>query len=65
MFRNLTEKLGHLHTTLICLGIYAGQMLVSYLWLSIFTMGPLEWGCRVLTYGQFTPLIKRNSKNAS
>ncbi|WP_236847724.1 DUF418 domain-containing protein [Brevibacillus laterosporus] len=45
--------------------MYAGQMLVSYLWLSIFTMGPLEWGWRVLTYGQFTPLIKRNSKNAS
>ncbi|MGG3874362.1 DUF418 domain-containing protein [Brevibacillus laterosporus] len=62
---NLSGKLGHLQTTLICLGIYALQMLASYLWLSIFTMGPLEWGWRVLTYGTFTPLIKRNSENAS
>ena len=38
--------------------IWAAQILWSPLWLSAFTMGPLEWVWRCLTYGRWVPLRK-------
>lgn len=37
-------------------GIWALQLVWSPLWLSVFTMGPLEWLWRCLTYGRMVPL---------
>ena len=38
--------------------IWIAQVLWSPLWLSIFSMGPLEWMWRCLTYGRMVPLRK-------
>ncbi|WP_396594741.1 DUF418 domain-containing protein [Brevundimonas sp. R86498] len=37
-------------------GIWVLQLIWSPLWLSVFTMGPLEWLWRCLTYGRMVPL---------
>ena len=39
-------------------GVWAVQLIWSPLWLSVFQMGPLEWGWRCLTYGRMVPLRK-------
>lgn len=52
-------KLGYVQTTLICLGIYVVQMVLSTLWLSVFKMGPLEWLWRAFTYMTIPPLRKK------
>lgn len=38
--------------------IWAAQIIWSPLWLSVFTMGPLEWIWRCLTYGRMVPIRK-------
>ena len=38
--------------------IWAAQIVWSPLWLSVFSMGPLEWIWRCLTYGRMVPLRK-------
>jgi uncharacterized protein len=40
-------------------GVWAAQLIWSPLWLSVFSMGPLEWGWRCLTYRRMVPLLKR------
>ena len=37
-------------------GVWAAQLIWSPLWLSVFSMGPLEWGWRCLTYKRMVPL---------
>lgn len=39
--------------------IYALQHLFSFIWLSIFAMGPMEWLWRTLTYLRPQPLLRR------
>jgi len=39
-------------------GIWAAQLIWSPLWLSVFQMGPLEWGWRCLTYRRMVPIRK-------
>lgn len=39
-------------------GVWAAQLIWSPLWLSVFRMGPLEWGWRCLTYRRRVPLGK-------
>ena len=39
-------------------GVWAAQLIWSPLWLSVFSMGPLEWGWRCLTYRRMVPLLK-------
>jgi uncharacterized protein len=41
-------------------GVWLVQLIWSPLWLSVFTMGPLEWVWRCLTYKRFVPLLKSN-----
>ncbi|MDQ8027137.1 MAG: DUF418 domain-containing protein [Brevundimonas sp.] len=43
---------------LIIAGVWAAQLIWSPLWLSRFSMGPLEWLWRCLTYGRWVPLAK-------
>lgn len=38
--------------------VWAAQILWSPLWLSVFSMGPLEWIWRCLTYGRMVPIRK-------
>lgn len=54
----LGGKVGLLGTELIALGVYAFQILFSYLWMKAFRFGPVEWVWRMLTYGEKLP-IKR------
>lgn len=39
-------------------GVWAAQLIWSPLWLSVFQMGPLEWGWRCLTYKRMVPILK-------
>ncbi|MFC7377904.1 DUF418 domain-containing protein [Brevundimonas sp. GCM10030266] len=41
---------------LVIAGVWAVQLIWSPLWLSRFSMGPLEWLWRCLTYGRWVPL---------
>ena len=38
--------------------VWIAQLIWSALWLSVFSMGPLEWIWRCLTYGRMVPLRK-------
>ncbi len=38
--------------------VWVAQLIWSPLWLSVFSMGPLEWLWRCLTYGRMIPLRK-------
>jgi uncharacterized protein len=40
----------------VVFGIWAAQLALSSLWLSKFSMGPLEWLWRALTYGTLPPM---------
>lgn len=42
----------------IVIGIWALQLIWSPLWLARFSMGPLEWVWRCLTYGRRVPILK-------
>lgn len=42
----------------VVVAIWAAQLIWSPLWLSVFTMGPLEWIWRCLTYGRRVPFRK-------
>ncbi|MFA4939755.1 DUF418 domain-containing protein [Brevundimonas sp.] len=42
----------------LVLGVWALQLVWSPLWLSRFSMGPLEWVWRCLTYGRRVPIQK-------
>lgn len=42
----------------LVLGVWAVQLVWSPLWLSRFSMGPLEWVWRCLTYGRLVPIRK-------
>lgn len=42
-------------------GIWIAQLIWSPLWLSAFSMGPLEWVWRCLTYGRMVPLRKASA----
>ncbi len=46
----LFGKFGALQSTLIALGIFAGQIVLSSIWLRYFAYGPMEWIWRQLTY---------------
>jgi uncharacterized protein len=48
----LFGKVGALSATLIALGIFLFQIVVSAVWLKYFTYGPMEWIWRQLTYGR-------------
>ena len=43
---------------MVVLSVWAAQLVWSPLWLSVFTMGPLEWIWRCLTYGRMVPIRK-------
>jgi uncharacterized protein len=48
----LFGRIGALQATLLALGIFALQIVISSLWLKNFRFGPMEWIWRQLTYGR-------------
>lgn len=54
----LGTTLGISSVELIVLCVYIFEVLFSFLWLSIFRFGPLEWIWRCLTYRKLFPLLK-------
>lgn len=49
-------KVGPTTATLLAAAIFAGQVVLSTVWLRSFKYGPLEWIWRQLTYGRRLPL---------
>ena len=47
----LFGRLGSAVVAILCLIIYAGQLMVSRAWISHYRFGPIEWLWRSLTYG--------------
>ena len=45
----------------VVMGVWALQLAWSPLWLSAFSMGPLEWVWRCLTYGRLLPIRRRHA----
>ena len=43
---------------LAIIGIWTAQLIWSPIWLSVFSMGPLEWLWRCLIYGRMVPIRK-------
>lgn len=46
---------------LVIIGVWAIQLIWSPLWLSRFTMGPMEWLWRRLTYGRALPIRRASA----
>ncbi|MHA6289506.1 DUF418 domain-containing protein [Maricaulis sp. CAU 1757] len=46
-------------------GMWAFNLVFSMAWLSVFTMGPVEWLWRAGTYGYWPPLLKGKGKPVS
>jgi uncharacterized protein len=57
----LFTKISPAMNSLICLGIFAFQIVFSKLWLNYFVYGPLEWVWRSLTFFKLQPFIKRQN----
>ena len=43
---------------MVVIAVWAAQLIWSPLWLSVFSMGPLEWVWRCVTYGRMVPIRK-------
>lgn len=41
--------------------VFAGQIVFSVLWLRLFSIGPMEWLWRTITYLKLQPIIRRNA----
>jgi uncharacterized membrane protein YeiB len=54
----LFNNISYLQSLIVCLIIYAIQLLFSVIWLRYFQYGPLEWIWRVVTYLEVPPLRK-------
>ncbi|SHF95536.1 DUF418 domain-containing protein [Ornithinibacillus halophilus] len=50
--------------TLICVVIFAGQIVFSTLWMKRFRFGPFEWIWRTLTYLKIQPMKKQEIANS-
>ena len=56
----LGAKTGLIYVEWIALAVFLFQVLYSCLWLRYFRFGPVEWGWRMLTYGEWLRI--KNSK---
>ncbi|MFB0832645.1 DUF418 domain-containing protein [Brevibacillus laterosporus] len=60
---HLFNQITYLQSLLLCVVIYVIQILFSVMWMRFFTMGPMEWAWRVITYWKVPPLLKIGNKN--
>lgn len=56
----LFGSVGNFGQSLMAIGLFLVQILLSRLWLSQFNFGPLEWLWRSLTYGKLQPMRKHS-----
>lgn len=49
---------GPVEMWMVVIAVWIAQLIWSPLWLSVFSMGPLEWLWRCLTYGRMVPIRK-------
>jgi len=54
----LGAKTGLVHVEWIAFAVFLIQMAYSYMWLHYFRFGPIEWGWRMLTYGEWLSNLK-------
>lgn len=47
---------------LVVLSVWTINIVFSLLWLRVFSMGPLEWVWRALTYRQLVPIVRRSAR---
>lgn len=52
----ITSQLSYVDTLLVCICIYAIQLIFSIIWLQFFKMGPFEWVWRIITYWKVIPI---------
>lgn len=57
----LGAKTGLVYVEWIALAVYLAQILYSNVWLRYLRFGPMEWGWRMLTYGEWMSIGKRPS----
>jgi len=55
----LYASLGRASLMLLVIGIWAAELIISFLWLRRFMFGPLEWLWRTLTYGRLQPVRRK------
>ena len=55
----LGTSVGLVFVVLIALGVFLLEMVLCHVWLRSFRFGPLEWVWRLLTYGQYFPIRKK------
>lgn len=60
----LGANMGLVYVLLIATGVYVVEVMFSHFWLSYFQYGPLEWIWRMLTYGKWLVLRKKENENA-
>ena len=58
-------KIGATTGTLLALGIFVVQIVISKLWLKSFEYGPMEWIWRQLTYGKRLNLRRQTADDTS
>lgn len=51
-------QLGPTSWTIFAIAVYLCQIFISYIWLSYFNFGPIEWIWRSLTYKKWQPMKK-------
>jgi uncharacterized protein len=56
----LGATIGLVYVELIAAGVFLIQVVYSYMWLRYFRYGPLEWVWRMLTYGKWLKILKRD-----
>ena len=49
----------------LVLAVWAVQLIVSPIWLSVFRFGPAEWLWRSLSYGRLQPMLKPRASTAA
>ena len=57
----MSGRLGSASAALLGLGLYAGQLAFSLVWLRRYRFGPVEWLWRSLTYGRPQPMRRAAS----
>jgi uncharacterized protein len=58
-------QVGPFWYTLLGIGFFIIQVILSTVWLNYFNYGPLEWLWRSATYKKWQPILKRTSTNFS
>ncbi|WPS86997.1 DUF418 domain-containing protein [Brevibacillus halotolerans] len=59
---HLFAQITYIQTLYLCVLVYVIQIFFSVIWMNFFTMGPMEWVWRIVTYWQ-VPQLRKNKKS--